>query len=160
MKDFYLFLAFISLSIFSNAQTVDNFQLNTPDGQVKHYADLKGSKVTVLDFWATWCKPCVNSIPKLVKLSGEYSKDSVKFIGISLDSPRNLSKIKPFAESIGITYPVLIDLNQDVSRDLNVTVVPTILIIGPHDEVRYIHEGYAPGEESDIKNEINSLLNE
>lgn len=160
MKVRYLFLVFLSISIYANAQTVDNFLLNTPDGQAKHYNDLKGSKVTVIDFWATWCRPCVNSIPKLVKLSEEFAKDSVKFIGISLDSPRNLSKIKPFSESIGISYPVLVDLNQEVSRDLNVTVVPTVLIVGPDDKVRYTHEGYAPGEESEIKNEINSLLNE
>lgn len=160
MKLRFLTLLVIFYNIYTQAQTISNFQLNTPDGQPEYYADLKGSKVTVIDFWATWCRPCVNSIPKLVKLFHEYSADSVKFIGISIDGPRNISKVKPFAESLGINYPVLIDIDQEVSRDLNISVIPTLLVVGPNDKVKYIHEGFAPGDEDQLKKEINKVLHE
>jgi thiol-disulfide isomerase/thioredoxin len=157
----YFILIFLNLFFFSlgNAQHIYEFQLETSEGQVKKYSELKGEELTVVDFWATWCKPCVNSIPKLVEISDEYSEKGVKFIGISIDSPRNLSKIRPFAESIGINYPVLLDLDQEVLRDFNVSVIPTLTVIDKNNEIVYMHEGFAPGDESEIRKELDRLLN-
>ncbi|MBA7514650.1 Thiol-disulfide oxidoreductase ResA [subsurface metagenome] len=80
----YIILYLIGLTLISDlkAQKVYDFQLETPDGQLKTYTELRGSKITVIDFWATWCKPCVNSIPKLVELSETYPEEEVVFIGI------------------------------------------------------------------------------
>jgi len=158
----YYILFFVSLFVFSfgNAQHIYEFQLETSEGQLKKYSELKGEELTVVDFWATWCKPCVNSIPKLVEISDNYSEKGVKFIGISIDSPRNLSKIRPFTQSIGINYPVLLDLDQEVLHDFNVSVIPTLIVIDKNDEIVYMHEGFAPGDESIIRKELDLLLNE
>lgn len=143
-----------------NAQSVYDFQLKTPEGVLTKYSDVKGENLTIIDFWATWCKPCVNSIPELVKISDAYYDKGVQFIGLSIDSPRNLSKIRPFTESVGIKYPVLLDLDQDVLRDFNVSVIPTLVIVDKNDEIVYLHEGFAPGDQSEIIKEIDRLLNE
>ena len=160
MRYYILLLSVSFLFTLGNAQKVYDFQLENTEGQVVKYSEISGEKLTVIDFWATWCKPCVNSIPKLVELSDAYSDKGVKFIGISIDSPRNVSKIKPFTKSVGINYPVLLDLDQEVLRDLNVAVIPTLLVIDENNDVVYIHEGFAPGDESEIKNEIDHLLDE
>lgn len=158
----YFILLFVSLVIVSyvKAQDIYEFQLETSEGQIKKYSELKGENLTVVDFWATWCKPCVNSIPKLIEISDSYSDRGVNFIGISIDSPRNISKIKPFTESIGINYPVLLDMDQEVLRDLNVSVIPTLIVIDKNDEIVYMHEGFAPGDESEITKELDLLLDE
>jgi thiol-disulfide isomerase/thioredoxin len=114
----------------------------------------------VIDFWATWCKPCVNSIPKLVELYDSYDKEEVAFIGISIDSPRNLAKVKPFMQSMGVNYPVLLDMNQEVMRDMNLTSVPALLIVNADDEIVSFHEGFAPGDEDKIKKEIDAFVYE
>jgi thiol-disulfide isomerase/thioredoxin len=148
---FYLFLS-------PPASKVGNFRLNDIENKSVSYAELKGKKVTVIDFWATWCKPCVRSIPKLVKLHEQYQAQGVQFIGINVDGTRNLSKVKPMAHSLGITYPVLLDVNSQVMTDLKVTQMPTILVVNERDEIVALHQGYRPGEEEILEKEIQKLL--
>lgn len=149
-----------TFQIATSAQSIYDFQLETPEGKLAQYSNLKGSELTVIDFWATWCKPCVNSIPKLVELSSNYAPEQVAFLAISIDSPRNLSKIRPFANSIGITYPVLLDKNQELMQELNVTVIPTLILVNERDEIILFHEGFAPGDEKLLKEEIDAYLAE
>ncbi|MBN1597370.1 MAG: TlpA family protein disulfide reductase [Bacteroidales bacterium] len=154
----FIFILIIIHSLFANAQKVYDFQLKNPNGKTERFSDYTGEKFTVIDFWATWCKPCVNSIPKLVELSEKYDKEEVAFIGISVDSPRNISKVKPFTKSVGINYPILLDTKQEIMGELNVVAVPTLLIINSNKEIVYIHEGFAPGDEDVIEQEIKQLL--
>jgi cytochrome c biogenesis protein CcmG, thiol:disulfide interchange protein DsbE len=160
MRFVYLLIILFAGSLSIKAQTIYDFQLETSEGKTVSYTDIKGQYITVIDFWATWCKPCVNSIPKLVGLSNSYDSGEVAFIGISIDSPRNLSKVKPFTETVGITYPVLLDTDKQLMQDLNVTVIPTLIVVDSEDEIVYMHEGFAPGDEVLLKEEIDRILHE
>lgn len=156
-----LFIALlILLSGVIENPTVTNFRLKNLDNRTVSFNSLKGEKFTVIDFWATWCKPCVKSIPKLVEISNDFEDNGVQFIGISIDGPRNLAKVKPFARSLGVTYPILLDVNSEVMAKLSVRAVPTLLIVNEDNEIVYFHEGYKPGEEDDIREEIMKLLEE
>ncbi len=139
---------------------VNNFRLKNLDNKTTTYKNIKGDTYTVIDFWATWCKPCIKSIPKLVEMSKEFESEGVNFVGISIDSPRNQAKVKPFVRSLGVDYPVLLDSNSEVMGRLGVQAVPTLLIINQDDEIIYFHEGYKPGEEVEIREKILSLLEE
>tara|TARA_R110000868_G_scaffold259361_4_gene517241 strand:+ start:7294 stop:7773 length:480 start_codon:yes stop_codon:yes gene_type:complete len=139
---------------------VNNFRLKNLDNRFVDYKSIKGDQFTVIDFWATWCKPCIKSIPKLVELSDEFKSEGVNFVGISIDGPRNLAKVKPFARSLGVNYPVLLDTNSEIMGKLGVQAVPSLLIINSNDEIVYFHEGYKPGEEVAIRKEILKLLGE
>ena len=159
MKIFLPLLLFLFAAVEAGPK-VHNFSLKNLENRTTSYEDLKGEKLTIIDFWATWCKPCIKSIPKFVKMSEELESKGVNFIGISVDGPRNLSKVKPFAKSLGIEYPVLLDTDNNVMARLRVQAVPTLLIVNSDDEVVYFHEGYAPGEEKMIEEEIKKLLKE
>lgn len=134
------------------------FQLPDLDNARKSYSELKGENLTVIDFWATWCQPCLRSIPELNALYNEYSSRGVSFIGISIDGPRNQSKLKPFVHSMGLDYPVLRDVNSEVMSELNVSTVPTLLIFDREGELLYYHEGYRPGDEAFIRKKIEENL--
>lgn len=143
------------------AQTeVHNFRLKNLNNRTVSYKQLKGDSLTVIDFWATWCKPCVKSIPKLVDMYDQLKDQGVQFIGISVDGPRNQSKIKPFSKSLGIDYPVLLDQENNVMSRLRVNVVPTLLIINRKDKIVHYSEGYTAGEEKIIKQTILKYLNQ
>lgn len=157
---FLILLVIISLPLAARSQQVYDFQLETPEGKLVKYAEVKGSSLTVIDFWATWCKPCVNSIPKLVELASSYKPEEVSFLAISIDSPRNLSKIRPFAESAGITYPVLLDTDQEVMKEFNIMVIPTLILVNRDNEIVMVHEGFSPGDELMLKGEIDKLMHE
>lgn len=140
------------------AQKAHNFKLKNLNNQTVSYVELKGNKLTVMDFWATWCKPCVKSIPKFIEMNDEFESEGVQFLGISIDGPRNLSKVKPFAKSLGINYPILLDMDNNVMTRFRVQAVPTLLIINSDDKIVLFHEGYKPGEEKLIRKEILKLL--
>jgi len=139
------------LSIY--AQEPD-FRLRDLDNQWTEYPDVKGTRITVIDFWATWCQPCVRSIPALIELSEELKNEGVNFVGISVDGTRNQSKIKPFVHSMGITYPVLRDLNSELMSDLGVSAIPTLIVYDSEGNRIYLHEGFRPGDETIIREEI------
>ena len=134
------------------------FRIQDMDNQWKSYSDLKGEKVTVIDFWATWCQPCVRSLPLMNEMAEAYRSKGVNFIGISIDGPRNQSKVKPFITSRGITYPILKDVNSEVMAELNVTAVPTLIIYDAQGEMVMFHEGFKPGDEDLIREEIDNIL--
>ncbi len=154
-----LIAALVFVNVAPAQQKVPNFELENLQGRSVRYADLKGDSLTVIDFWATWCKPCIKSIPKLVELYDEFESKGVQFIGISVDGPRNRSKVKPFAKSKGVDYPVLLDMNNDLMTRLRVQAVPTLLIVNQDNEIVHYIEGYQPGEEQVIRQKIMDQLN-
>lgn len=157
MKRFYLFLLIVIMAEVSFAQL--------PETEVKDINqnwislnNLSGEKLTVIDFWATWCKPCVTGIPKLNSIYQEFSKQGVEFIGVNVDGPRNQSKVKPFANTLDIKYPILLDPNQDLVNDFNVTAFPTLIVFNAKGKEVFVHEGFNPGDEKIIRDEIAKLL--
>lgn len=120
--------------------------------------EFKGEKFTIIDFWATWCKPCVTAIPKINSIYNEYSSQGIGFIGVNVDGPRNLSKVKPFATSMKISYPLVLDPDQNLVNRFNVNVFPTLIVLNEKGKEVFIHEGFNAGDEQLIKEELDKLL--
>ncbi len=153
----WLLIFFLFAGIQLSAQ-LPNIELKDLNGKYVQLNDLQGEKLTIIDFWATWCKPCLAAIPKISKLSHEFINDGVVFWGINIDSPRNQAKVKPFVRSLNISYPVFLDGDQELMTDLNVSAMPTLLILDSKGKVRYFHEGFQPGDEDVIREKIQNLL--
>ncbi len=92
--------------------------LTLPDaaGTAQNFAQWKG-KVLVLNFWATWCEPCREEIPALVRIQQKFASNGVQIVGIGIDSP---GKIREFSKEFQINYPLTVGgLDQiDLSRRL------------------------------------------
>ncbi len=82
-------------------------------------------RTVVVNFWATWCAPCRQEIPHLIKADKEYSDDEVLILGVSIDS--SSQPVKSFVKRMGVTYPVYIASN-DVSRVFRVSAVPRTMV--------------------------------
>ncbi len=139
---------------------VPNFQLPDLDGRPTRLAEVMGENLTLIDFWATWCGPCVKSIPSLVALSDSLKDSGVSVVGVNVDSPRNVSKVAPYARSLGVNYTILLDTNSEVMAELNVQAMPTLLVIDDRRNIVYSHEGFRPGDEAVVRGEIMRLLSE
>lgn len=154
-----IFLLFISLySGLCHAQGALSIEVNDLNGNRTTIAETVKSDILVLDFWATWCKPCIKSIPKLVELSKKYHPDTLSFIGINVDSPRNINKIKPTVNALKISYPVLHDINQSIMSDLQVSALPTLVVLNHKGKILYFHEGYFAGDEIQIEKKLSQLI--
>ena len=156
MKSGVVILLLLAVSLLHGQEPV--FRLRNMDNQWKEYEDLKGTRFTVIDFWATWCGPCTRSIPLLNEMAEELDNQGVKFIGVSIDGPRNQSKIQPFIQSMGVSYPILRDLNSELMSELGVSAVPTLIVYNADGELVYFHEGFKPGDEEIIRNHIEGFL--
>lgn len=141
-------------------QNIKDFRLKDLDNHWQQLSNLKGEKLTVIDFWATWCSPCIKVIPKLNALYNIYHEKGVQFIGLNIDSPKNNAKIKPFVNAYKIDYPVLKDPNSQVASRLNISSVPTLLVINSNNEIVFRHIGYNSGDEIIIEEELKKLLGE
>ncbi|MCX6181255.1 MAG: TlpA disulfide reductase family protein [Bacteroidetes bacterium] len=157
MKKIFFFIFFGSF-VAASSQTVSNFVLDDIQNKSTDFKTVQGEKFTVVDFWASWCKPCLKAIPELIKIQEEFDAKGVKVVGINADGPRSVSKVGPLANTLQINYPVLLDFNGDVSRDFNVSNLPTIFIVDANNKIVWYHEGYAAGDDELIKNKLNELL--
>ena len=154
-----LLVIILSIPLLTGFQgRVYDFSLKDVNRKTVYLSDIKGENLTVIDFWATWCQPCIRSLPKLVEMSSDLELRGVQFVGISVDSPRNTAKVKPFASSMGITYPVLLDPSGELMGELNVMAVPTLIIVDRDLNIVYTHEGFNAGDELEIREEIEKYL--
>ncbi len=157
-KRFGLLLVFTMSSLILAKAQFNGVVMDDPGGEQEELQALLGENLTVFDFWASWCKPCLNAIPELIEISKEFEAKGVKVIGINEDGPRNLSKVKPLVEALGITYPVLHDKDQSFMERMNVTVFPTIIIVDKKGRTKWIHEGYEKGSGDALRKKLNKLL--
>lgn len=117
-------------------------------------------KVVVIDFWATYCKPCTASFPKLQALHEKHAADGLVVIGITEDvEPKTAAP--PFLKATGVTFPIAIDPEQKAATTVfKVTAMPTELIVDRNGVVRHRHEGLRDGEIDDIVKQVEELLKE
>ncbi len=158
MKTYIIIIGLMLSTTLAYTQKVSNFELKDIDNKSRTFNELKGEKLTLIDFWATWCKPCTKAIPELNKIYEMYRDKGVEIIGINGDGPRSVSKVAPVSKALQIKYPVLIDLNASVKADLNVIVFPTLLIVNTEGNVVWVHEGFVTGDTEVIIAEIDKYL--
>lgn len=107
-----------------------NFKTQTIQGQTLSLAEYKG-KVVILEFWATWCGPCLPDIPHLKTLDSKYAEDELQIIGISLDT--NTEKLRSFIAKEEMQWPQIIQPNKykdEITSEYNVYIIPRSFIIG------------------------------
>jgi peroxiredoxin len=81
-----------------------DFTLTDLTGKKRHNSEWDG-KVVVINFWATWCPPCIQEIPRFINIQKKYADQGLQFIGIALDTPEN---VQNFVQRVKINYPILV----------------------------------------------------
>ena len=156
-----LVLTFLGLAFSyctSMAQVIDDFALENLDNELISLEEVQGDQLTVIDFWATWCKPCTKAMPKLNSIYNKYKDSGVSMIGISCDGPRSISKVPAVVNNLNVDYHILKDIDCEVMNTYQYQAFPTLIILDADNEVVYVHEGFGTGDEADIEAEIESLL--
>ncbi len=110
-----------------------DFTLKTLDEKEITLSKLKGKPI-LLDFWATWCGPCRESIPHLISLYNAYREKGTEVIGISMDKGE-IERVKNFVKSMNIPYPIAI-ASSEVVQKYRVTNLPTTFIIDREGKIR------------------------
>ena len=136
-------------------QAAPDFTLDLLDGSTLSLADLDG-KVTVINFWATWCAPCEDELPDFQAVWNEYQEQNVGFIGIAIQEAAEQAEVEEMVSRIGITYPIGMDSDEAIFPTYGVTGVPETFVVDAEGNVAYTHVGPASAEE--LRAELDSLF--
>jgi thiol-disulfide isomerase/thioredoxin len=117
-----------------------DLNMTTIDGKAFNSQTLKG-KMVLLDFWATWCGPCMQQVPHMVSVNEEFSKQGLQIIGISLD--RSVGAMKPVIEQQKMSWAHVHDGDKKLSQQFAVQGIPQCFLIDPTGVVRW--EGHPAG---------------
>ena len=141
----YIALILVLFSTIAFAENEQDYSLKDLNGVSHSVSDLKG-KFLVMNFWATWCAPCIHEMPELEKFYLN-NKDTAMVWGITFEDS-NLESIKSFVEKLKVTYPIL-GYGQDPETGYGqVKVLPTTFIIDP--DGKFLHRFEGPITEQDI----------
>ena len=134
-----------------------NFTLKTLDGQEITLSQLRG-KVVLLDFWATWCAPCRESIPHLVQLHKSYQQSGLEVVGMNVDRG-DVDTVRRFVKSMDIPYPVVI-ASDELQRNYGISGLPTTILIDKEGHIRQKFLGFTSGISKQMTATVNDLTSE
>ena len=133
-----------------------NMKLRTLDGEILNFEDYK-NKVVFINFWATWCAPCIAEMPNIQSLYEKVDSENIKFVMISLD--QNPEKARKFIEKKGFTFPVYepVGYLPDV---FYASELPTTFVISPEGQIVTKHVGMANYDKKQFLNYLYKLSGE
>ena len=133
--------------------------LKTLDGKSVDTATLSNDgKPFIIDFFATWCKPCNRELDAIADVYDDWKKETgVKIIAVSIDQAQNINKVKPLVDNHGWEYEVLLDPNGDFKRALGIQMIPYVLIVDGKGQIVYKHNGYTDGAETELIEKVREL---
>ena len=134
-----------------------DFTLRTADGRNLRLQEQRG-QVVMVNFWATWCGPCRQEMPHLNKLYEKYRSSGFVLLGVNVDD--DTTQAAGVASKLGVTFPVLPDADKRVSRQYDLSAMPSTVLIDRDGRVRYLHRGYQNGFENTYDRQIRELLKE
>ena len=112
----------------------------------------------LLDFWATWCGPCLKEMVHLQRFHEKYSGYGLTILTINQDSPKSLSKVRSVVKSKKFSFKVALDPNGKIAKRLNAKLLPTTILVDMDGVIRWMHQGYLPGDELEIESRIQALI--
>ena len=121
-------------------------------------SDYRG-KIVLINFWATYCGPCMVEMPHLQKMYAELQDRGFEVLSISIDEARQASMVNAISKRNRLTFPVLLDKDTSVVSQYNpAKVLPYTILLDADGRIHTIHQGYNPGDEAALKEEILALL--
>jgi len=158
MKTVSLLLCLLWLTMPLMAGDVPDFTLDNLDGSVFKISDYMGKRVIIIDFWATWCKPCKKLLKKLQQIKDEFA-DDVYVVTISIDDASALSAVKTYVKGRRFDFMVLLDPDSTVAKMFNpCRKVPFTMMIDKQGKIVYTHSGYLPGDEKELIKKLKESL--
>ena len=135
---------------------VPNLPMNRfPDGQ-KNLAEVAG-KITMINFWATWCESCMVEMPSIVSLYERFKGRGFQVLGVNLDeNPRAV--VPETLSEFGMKFPVFTDLEGSVGEAFNVQAIPLTVIFDSNRKVLFIEKGERDWDTQEVRQQIETWL--
>ncbi len=132
------------------------FDMKLLDGGSVNLATHKGKEIVILDFWATWCGPCVQALPTIAGVAADYKKKGVAFYAVNLEEEPDA--VRAFLKEQNLTIPVALDSDGKVAAAYAASAIPQTVIIDKQGTVAVVHVGASPELKAELASELDALL--
>jgi cytochrome c biogenesis protein CcmG, thiol:disulfide interchange protein DsbE len=140
----------------ASASEIPSFSLPDLDGKIWNSGDFAG-KPLIVDFWATWCNTCKETVPKLAELQEKYKARGLTVVGISVDKG-SAEKIRKTAKKLGINYLVLLDKDNTLAASFGFKGIPSVYVFDKRGKMNTAMPGYDPDQEAQLSNATEKIL--
>ena len=161
MNKYFLMTLFCLVATWAVAQAqLPAVTLKTIDGATVQTDTLANDgKPFIIDFFATWCKPCNRELSAIAEVYEEWQEETgVKIYAVSIDQAQNINKVKPLVDQNEWEYDVLLDPNSELLKALGGQMIPYVVVCDANGKIVSKHSGYTDGAENELIEEIRKLL--
>jgi len=134
-----------------------DFALKTLEGKTLRLSELRGKKVVLINFWATWCPPCRLEMPTMQKIYSEYKGKGFEILAINIE-PDAHDEIHEFMKELRLTFPVLLDADMKVARKYRINGLPASVLIDRKGTIYAKEVGYHDWTDKDSRKQVEGLL--
>lgn len=143
----------------SGAQRAPDFQVALLDGGTFRLSEHTGKHVVVLDFWTTFCQPCIGALHHLETIYEGHKGEGLVVLGVSMDPPDTASAVGPFVRSHNLTFPVAHDVQSRITDLYNKkSAMPFSVIIARDGQIMKVRESFQPGDEAGMEQDVKTAL--
>ena len=159
MKKIATLLTMVTVAMIALAQ-LPAVTLKTLDGgSVQSETLSNDGKPFIIDFFATWCKPCNRELSAIAEVYEDWQQETgVKIFAVSIDQAQNTNKVKPLVDQNEWEYDVLLDPNSDLLKALGGQMIPFVVVVDGKGNIVAKHSGYTDGGENELIEEVRKLL--
>ncbi|HET9955034.1 MAG TPA: TlpA disulfide reductase family protein [Polyangiaceae bacterium] len=143
------------------AQAPPDFELRALDGSSVRLSDYLGKQVVLIDFWATYCEPCLRAMPTLDALYRKHRARGFVVLGVAIDPADSISEVRADVQKLGVSFPVLLDQDTRVVAAYNPkTSAPFSVLIGRDGRILRKKEGYSSDSGANLERDIRGALDQ
>jgi peroxiredoxin len=153
----WLYVGCLCVGSLTQAAEPTDFSMRTLTGEVIRLSEQRGS-VVVMGFWARWCGDCRQAMQALDAINDKYQRAGLLTLGVNVGD--SAEQAAAMTRSLGLKFPVLIDVSQSASSQFNLKTMPLIVLIDRDGKLRYSHQGFSRGDELEVASQLHQLLNE
>lgn len=150
-----LILALVTIPMLAFCQkdrTLPSVQVSELDGDktlVTEHINKQG--LTIVSFWATWCKPCIQELDNIQKVYSKWEEETnVKMMAFSIDEARSAVKVAPMAKTKEWSFDVFLDTSNELRKALEIDNIPHTYVLNKKGEIIWEHDSYVEGDENHL----------
>lgn len=134
-----------------------DFTLKSLGGKNLKLSEMAGN-VVLINFWASWCGPCLQEMPLLNDIYKKYEPLGFTILGVNVEE--NNKNARAFLADRGVDFPILFDSRNSVSQLYDVVAMPTTVMVDRDGNIRFLHKGYKGGDEAQYRKMVKKLVRE
>ena len=136
-----------------------DFTARDIEGKTVRLSDYLGKQAVLINFWGTYCEPCLAEFPHIRRMYRENRAKGFVVLAISMDGPETIAQVPSFAKRNNLDFPVLLDEDSHIASIYNPKKsAPLSVLIDKQGKVTHVREGYNPGDEVELEKEVRDLV--